>query len=445
MKITKKIFFILFFILLLFGVISKAKDKIDINVDNRVIQKNQAFNVTIGLKNEDIAAYTIWVFYDSDVVSVSQTNDNINVVGNKIIATGVSNTGKNIQADNLINLQFKAKQEGKSIIYAIGEFYKEDGKKADIQYNEVEITVGNVENEQANVQDNSIQNQIVDNTNLDIFRLDIEGINPDFNNQITDYYITVKESVDNIEVTAIPENKNTKVEVLGNNNLKNGLNIIEVIVTSEDVKSKKTYKVYVTKTNNEENANADLETLAVEYNNIFPDFQSNITNYTLEVANNVENLNILAIPNNKNGIVQVEGNEKINIGKNMVYITVTAPNKVTKKIYSIEVYRRNSDEEATYNNNQEKSLNESSNTLKRMSSEGNYEPIENDETIDMHKEEQEKQELVNKKNEAKNKIFVIAGSIISILIMGIVIIRISCNTKTELKIKKYCKREKNDV
>lgn len=445
MKITKKIFFILFFILLLFGVISKAKDKIDINVDNRVIQKNQAFNVTIGLKNEDIAAYTIWVFYDSDVVSVSQTNDNINVVGNKIIATGVSNTGKNIQADNLINLQFKAKQEGKSIIYAIGEFYKEDGKKADIQYNEVEITVGNVENEQANVQDNSIQNQIVDNTNLDIFRLDIEGINPDFNNQITDYYITVKESVDNIEVTAIPENKNTKVEVLGNNNLKNGLNIIEVIVTSEDVKSKKTYKVYVTKTNNEENANADLETLAVEFNNIFPEFQSNITNYSLEVGNNVENLNILAIPNNKNGIVQVEGNEKINIGKNMVYITVTAPNKVTKKIYSIEVYRRNSDEEATYNNNQEKSLNESSNTLKRMSSEGNYEPIENDETIDMHKEEQEKQELVNKKNEAKNKIFVIAGSIISILIMGIVIIRISCNTKTELKIKKYCKREKNDV
>ena len=86
MKITKKIFFILVFILLLFGVTSKAKDKIDINVDNGVIQKNQDFNVTIGLKDEDIAAYTIWIYYDSDVVSVNQTNDNINVIGNKIIA-----------------------------------------------------------------------------------------------------------------------------------------------------------------------------------------------------------------------------------------------------------------------------------------------------------------------------------------------------------------------
>ena len=424
MKIIKKILFLLFVTLLLFGVTSKAKDKININLDNRVIQKNQEFNISIGLKNEQIAAYTIWIYYDSEMLNVNQTDNNINVVGNKIIATGVSETGKNFSTDNLINLKFMAKQEGNTIVYAIGEFHKENGKKADIQYNQLEITVGNDEKEQISVKENVSQNLTKDNANLDIFRLDVEGINPDFNNQITDYYITVKESVDNIEVTAIPENKNAKVEVLGNNNLKKGLNIIEVIVTSEDGKNKKTYKVYVTKTNNEENTNADLETLAVEYNNIFPNFQSNITNYTLEVANNVENLNILAIPNNKNGIVQVEGNEKINIGKNMVYITVTAPNKVTKKIYSIVVYRRNSDEEATYNNNQEKSLNESSSTLKRMSSEGNYEPIENDETIDMHEEEQEKQELVNKKNEEVDKIFAIAGSIISILIMGIVIIRI---------------------
>lgn len=424
MKIIKKILFLLFVTLLLFGVTSKAKDKININVDNRVIQKNQEFNITIGLKNEQIAAYTIWIYYDSEILNVNQTDNNINVVGNKIIATGVSETGKNFSADNLVNLKFMAKQEGNTIVYAIGEFYKENGKKVDIQYNQLEIIVGNDEKEQISVKENVSQNLTKDNANLDIFRLDIEGINPEFNNQITDYYITVKESVDNIEVTAIPENNNAKVEVIGNNNLKSGLNIIKTIVTSEDGKNKKTYKVYVTKTNNEENANADLETLAVEYNNIFPDFQSNITNYTLEVANNVENLNILAIPNNKNGIVQVEGNEKINIGKNMVYITVTAPNKVTKKTYSIEVYRRNSDEEATYNNNQEKSLNESSSTLKRMSSEGNYEHIENDETIDMHEEEQEKQELVNKKSEEVDKIFVVAGSIISILIMGIVVIRI---------------------
>ena len=129
MKIIKKILFLLFVTLLLFGVTSKAKDKININVDNRVIQKNQEFNITIGLKNEQIAAYTIWIYYDSEILNVNQTDNNINVVGNKIIATGVSETGKNFSADNLVNLKFMAKQEGNTIVYAIGEFYKENGKK----------------------------------------------------------------------------------------------------------------------------------------------------------------------------------------------------------------------------------------------------------------------------------------------------------------------------
>ena len=87
MKIIKKILFLLFVTLLIFGVTSKAKDKININVDNRVIQKNQEFNITIGLGNEQIAAYTIWIYYDSEMLNVNQTDNNINVVGNKIIAT----------------------------------------------------------------------------------------------------------------------------------------------------------------------------------------------------------------------------------------------------------------------------------------------------------------------------------------------------------------------
>ena len=87
---------------------------------------------------------------------------------------------------------------------------------------------------------------------------------PDFNNNTYDYYITVKNDIKDIEVLAIAENKNSKIQIEGNSNLKEGLNLIKVQVTSPDKTSSSTYLINVTKTNDLESANTNLETLAIE-------------------------------------------------------------------------------------------------------------------------------------------------------------------------------------
>ena len=151
-----------------------------------------------------------------------------------------------------------------------------------------------------------------------------------------------------------------------------------------------------------------------------PEFESSITNYTLEVANNVENLNILAVPSNMKSNVNISGNEKINYGKNIVSIVVTAPNGITKKTYKIDVYRRNEEEEKVYNQNRQEELKETQNRLEQMSNTGEYEEVKNEKDITEHQEEVTNE----KKNGTTDRWFAIIGSFLAIAVMGIVIIRI---------------------
>ena len=59
-------------------------------------------------------------------------------------------------------------------------------------------------------------------------RLDKEGIIPEFSPEIKDYYFIADTSINNLEVTAIPEATNAQVNIIGNNNLKGGINKIEI-------------------------------------------------------------------------------------------------------------------------------------------------------------------------------------------------------------------------
>ena len=77
------------------------------------------------------------------------------------------------------------------------------------------------------------------NTKLKIFRLDKEGMNPVFDPNITEYYFIAGPDVQNLLVTAIPENEKANVKITGNANLKQGINMITIEVTSEN-QTKKT-------------------------------------------------------------------------------------------------------------------------------------------------------------------------------------------------------------
>lgn len=134
-------------------------------------------------------------------------------------------------------------------------------------------------------------------------RINQEGILPSFEPDITEYYLTVSEEINKIDVEAIPENSNSKVEIIGNDNLQIGENLITVNVIEE--KENLNYNIHVLKTNNYKSSNNNLEILSIENGLLEPPFDSNITEYKLEVPYDVKNLNVWAVPENGNAVIEI--------------------------------------------------------------------------------------------------------------------------------------------
>ena len=143
------------------------------------------------------------------------------------------------------------------------------------------------------------------NTDLKEFRINQEGLLPIFQKDVYEYYLTVSKDVNEIEVEAVSENPNSKIQISGNNNLQLGENTIQIRVISPDENEEKIYSIQVTKTDNEEIANSNLEILAIENASLEPAFDSNITNYKTEVSNEIRNLNIFAVPENENAKIEM--------------------------------------------------------------------------------------------------------------------------------------------
>lgn len=104
----------------------------------------------------------------------------------------------------------------------------------------------------------------------------------------------------------------------------------------------------VTKTDNVETANTNLEVLAIENELLNPPFDAGITHYQVEISNKMTNLNVLAVPEDEKATVQIEGKDDLKEGNNSLKITVTAQNGFSEKIYEVNVYKRNLEEEAKY-------------------------------------------------------------------------------------------------
>lgn len=192
------------------------------------------------------------------------------------------------------------------------------------------------------------QDNDINNSYLEIMRINKEGIEPNFNKEIFEYYVTTEEDINELEITAIPENKNSKVEIIGNKNFKYGTNIIEIKVQSQKGDNSNVYKIYLTKTKNVFQSNCNLETLAIENAILYPEFDKNITHYETEVDNIVNNVNLLAIPENTNAKVTISRSKKLEIGDNPIIVNVLSEDGLSYKKYELNIHRRTEKEQQDY-------------------------------------------------------------------------------------------------
>ena len=105
-------------------------------------------------------------------------------------------------------------------------------------------------------------------------------------------------------------------------------------------------------------------------------------------------------------------------GQNQVIINVTAVNGITTKKYYINAYKRNEEEEKTYNEEQQNKINEANEIIEKMNSD---EILQNEEDILEHESEENSNE---ENREAVDKVFMIVGIILAVLVIGVVVIRV---------------------
>lgn len=398
--------------------------RILINSSKNNVSSNEKFIISINANNTNIAAYTLWIYYESDKVECISQKENISIQSNRIIYAWYSSDGKNKSLDTMIELEFMPKQYGIATFSVAGEFYSETGEQLKLQGNSLDVVIGDVTlmSENSSIietqEENSSQADTKEDAdllaevqnddsslNLGIMRTNREGITPEFNAEILEYYLVVDETVNDLDITAIPVSKKAEIVIVGNKNLKSGINKVKITVSLNG--NSKTYTINVTKTDNPNKANANLETLAIQNYTLEPEFQNSITNYYAEVANTETLVNILAIAEDSSANVKIEGNNDLKYGSNNVVVTVTARDGITDKKYNIEIYKRNDEEENVYKE----------------------EIKENNEEVNMLLEEKSIETAENKENQAednevngKSKVIVIVVIIVAIIVIGVALI-----------------------
>lgn len=323
--------------------------------DRDIVEKGEDIEITINLKETKTAAFDLSLYFDNTKWEYISKIENTNVEKDRILLVWHDTEGgKSSIKGELAKFKFRAKENGISTFNVLGEFYNESGQLIDMNFEEKQIQIGKEENLIRKQSEEQGDNSQTGNSYLQALRLDIEGITPDFDKNIEKYYITVPNNINKIEVTAVSENPKANVKITGNTTMNEGLNTIKILVTSEDKKESRTYTIEVTKTADLEAANTKLETLAIENTLLNPPFDVDVTHYEIDIGNEINDLNILAIPQNEKAKVQINGNNNLKEGNNLITIVVTAPNGITKKTYEIQAYKRNTQEETKYKEEQEK-------------------------------------------------------------------------------------------
>lgn len=191
--------------------------------------------------------------------------------------------------------------------------------------------------EEVLIETKTIEVNVIDgksnNNNLKNLMINGQSI-ANFNKNTTTYTID-DINLDEIEISATAEDSKSKIEGLGIKTLKYGLNIFNIVVTSENLEQK-TYTINIKKKQTKSSDNS-LESLTLTPGDI--KFDSNKTVYSLIVNNDVKEIKINGKTNNSKATVIGFGVKKLNIYNNKFNIVVTAEDG-SKKTYTIEVIRK---------------------------------------------------------------------------------------------------------
>lgn len=178
------------------------------------------------------------------------------------------------------------------------------------------------------------------NNNLSSLMVNGKPVN-NFDSSKTTYSMTVNNDVKTANIVATSADSRSTISGVGNKNLNVYSNTFYITVTSESG-SKKTYKITILRKDSNgltvaPSDNNNLGNLTIEGYNI--DFNSNNTNYEIEVENNIDKIVINATSTDAKASVAIDKSDNLVVGTNTINIVVTAENG-NQKTYTLTVKRK---------------------------------------------------------------------------------------------------------
>lgn len=225
----KKIIDIIVVLLLVFIGISALNTSIgattatvNLMSNKNTIEKGEEVEISINITGQKTASYLANLYFDDTKLEFISGPENINVDKSNIKILWYDEQGgsgaKNGELDKIV---FKAKDNGMANLVISGEFYTDKAQLIQTKFDSIQLQIGGEETAlEIQAKEEIGDNKETNNANLEQFRVDIEGITPEFKSDIYQYDLTVSNEVNNIEVLAIPENPNAQIEVTGNTRIK---------------------------------------------------------------------------------------------------------------------------------------------------------------------------------------------------------------------------------
>lgn len=212
---------------------AKADAAVYVSVSSSSVSVGSNVTVSLSVSGGDISAYTLYLSYDSSVLSFNSVSGAIGNGGGGSVT--ISGTG----AGN-VSISFTAVGEGTSGIYTSGEFYDINFNVINVSYGSASVTVGGSTQPQQTTteEDNRSKNNYLSSLEVSVGTLD-----PAFDSSITEYTLRVAENTTEVGISAYPSDSKSKISVSGNTDLTPGIHYIEVTCTAENGY----YRVYTIK------------------------------------------------------------------------------------------------------------------------------------------------------------------------------------------------------
>ena len=300
-----------------------AEDELATVLGNGLINLSTGSNtITLTVKAHDTSVSEIY-----KITVKRKLNDDTGIQGITLAGVPAVKDGLNYKVTVPNDV---TKADKTNLIVTVNNPKVETDKKAEYIFNDTELltTSDNEINILVTAEDGSVRayTLIVTREKSDVALLSNLTVTngsflPSFSSNVFEYEVTVPVDVTEFNVTATKLEPNSKVTSgEGHYNISTSEKQIEVTVVSEDETKSNTYILNIKRTKSSINTLSDI---TISEGTLTPEFNSNITSYTVNVDGNISSIDVSAtLTDSRATIISGTGIHSLNVGDNNIVIRV---------------------------------------------------------------------------------------------------------------------------